>query len=122
MRETGKSFRVLLQTLYVASLQKGEDKKDVILWCGNQHEVDHNLRLLMGMTYALSGVRRVRTNIIMPNSVTIKVMNMKNVEREARGLNMEDFIEFQDNTYDFDEYLKFETFMRPKRKTNVKTN
>ena len=115
MRGTGKSFRVLLQTLYVASLQKG--KKDVILWCANQHEVDHNLRLLMGMMYALSGVRRVRTNIIMPNNVTIRVMNMKNVERETVGLHMEDFIEFQDNTYDFDEYLKFETYMRARRRT-----
>ena len=105
MRETGKSFRILLQTLYVASVQN----QDVILWVGNHHEVArmHKALLDMAQSYLPQPLMHNRSHILMPNKVRIYVKNIQNVATEIVGY---DFRNMQEITDAIDEADKAEFF------------
>jgi len=82
MRETGKSFRVLMQALYVAS----KSKQDVIVWVGTQHEVHRISNKLQEIASVYFGsVLGSPSQVKLPFGPIIYVKNIENVEREIRG-------------------------------------
>jgi len=107
MRETGKSFRVLMQALYVAS----KSKQDVILWVGNQNEVSRVARLLketakVHFGHVLSGPDRV----VLPFGPTVYIKNIGNVDRELRGFDfrrMQELVDGVDEDFTLNDFYAY---------------
>ena len=103
MRATGKSFRNILLALYTASEQTGHD---VIVWAANEYECNRLAKSLKDMALIyLSGVKVHRTFMQLPNGTKIYVKNMKEVEKETRGWQLQNYNEIIDEPTDDDETI-----------------
>ena len=83
MRQSGKSFRAILQALWITS----KSDTDTILWVGSDHEAKRVTKELFKMASSyLVGVDIHVGEVMLPNGKRIFVKNVNRREDAIRGM------------------------------------